>query len=105
LLYNKMICILSPAKTMVTANAVAATAALTERSSPVFHQQAETLGAILKNQTKKQLKDLCGVSDALSAHVKNIYHNVRLGDDSFADTTRYNQAALMFDGPAFRGTI
>lgn len=89
---------------MVAAGAVKSTAALAaERSLPAFLQQAEVLGAILKRKTKKELKDMCGVSDALSAHVKNIYDNLRLGPSSCEDSVRFNQAALMFDGPAFRG--
>ena len=79
---------------------------LPERSLPLFQQQANTLGKVLKKKLKSELKNLCGVSDALSTHVKEIYNELLVDKDDDAikvGVSRYNQAALMFDGPAFRG--
>ena len=102
-----MICILSPAKTMIASHNIGETcAALVTRSLPIFSEKASVLGNVLKKKTKGELKTLCGVSDALSAHVKGIYSSLLVDEEDDAltvGTSHYNQAALMFDGPAFRG--
>lgn len=79
---------------------------LVTRSLPMFSDKASVLGKVLKKKTKGELKSLCGVSDALSTHVKGLYNALLVDedDDAFSvGTSRYNQSALMFDGPAFRG--
>ena len=101
-----MLCILSPAKTMVTAGSISiCSSPIVERSIPVFIEQADMLSSILKSKNKKELQGLCGVSDAISAHVKNIYVSYIPGLDAVKDFSRCNQAARMFDGPAFRGYL
>lgn len=72
----------------------------------MFQQQANIIGNVLKKKAKGELKSLCGVSDALSVHVKDIYNNLLVDNTDHAlsvGTRSYHQAALMFDGPAFRG--
>ena len=79
---------------------------LAARTLPLFQTQASILGNVLKKKTKGELKTLCGVSDGLSTHVKGLYDALLVDDEDDALTVgnkRYNQAALMFDGPAFRG--
>ena len=91
---------------MIPSHQIPEVSSLTERSLPVFKQQADVIGNVMKKKTNGELKSLCGVSDALSIHVKDLYKNLLIGDDDDAvsvGNSRYNQAALMFDGPAFRG--
>ena len=91
---------------MIAAGLVeAATSPLLERSVPLMQDRADAVAALLKTKTKKELKTLCGVSDALSVHVKDLYDCYYLPGTDAANHSRYNQAALMFDGPAFRGDL
>lgn len=90
---------------MVAAGLVeAAGSPLVERSIPLFQDRADVIASVLKTKTKKECKALSGVSDALSTHVKGLYDRHVPGTDA-TDQSRYNQAALMFDGPAFRGQM
>lgn len=100
-----MLCILSPAKTMISAQNIAVKASpIVEATFPFFAEKADILVDILQSKSKKELKEICSVSDAIAIHVKALYDDFRKGETSSNDNARYNQAALMFDGPAFRGT-
>mmetsp|Transcript_23078 Transcript_23078/g.33801 ORF Transcript_23078/g.33801 Transcript_23078/m.33801 type:complete len:347 (+) Transcript_23078:114-1154(+) len=105
-----MICVLSPAKTMIRASDLPSLC-LPDRSVPALLEQAQMVGRVLKAKTKKELKTLCGVSDNLSSHVKSLCDNFVFFSDVKTATTdicerdkeHFNQAALMFNGPAFQG--
>ena len=87
---------------MVRADQVGSTSPLEERTEPPFSEQAKVIAQILKQKTRQELQGLCGVSSALSVHVKDIYDAYELST-AVEDKSRFAQAALMFDGPAFRG--
>ena len=92
---------------MVAADAV--TTSLKPKSVPILLQKAQVLVEKIKAMTTAQLKKLCEVSDNLITHVKTIYDNTIIVDSKMTvaqcenDKSRFNQAGLMFDGPAFKG--
>ncbi|CAE7462756.1 unnamed protein product [Symbiodinium microadriaticum] len=96
-----MICVLSPAKTMRSATDLKAYPPICQSSVPTLVDKAIPLAKILKKKSRKELKTLCDISDNLSAHVESVYKDFVL--DNGSDSSRFSQAALSFNGPAFQG--
>lgn len=91
---------------MISSDQVEEGESILEKSLPPFREQTSIIGNVMKKKTKNELKSLCGVSDALASHVKKLYTDLLINDADqpfSAGKKKYNQAALMFDGPAFRG--
>mmetsp|Transcript_34412 Transcript_34412/g.42403 ORF Transcript_34412/g.42403 Transcript_34412/m.42403 type:complete len:318 (+) Transcript_34412:303-1256(+) len=99
-----MICLLSPAKTLMETSASLASTfrksdvALKSKvscSKPTLEKQSRRLVESMQQLNKKQLKDLLGVSDAIAD----------LNFNRFKDF--YNQkeyiASYLYDGPAYKG--
>ncbi len=113
-----MICVLSPAKTMIPAASLAALGTPTHfRSAPAFLEQSMELAKVMKTKTRPELGKLCDVSANLSGHVHDLYSQFSVLDHAMSstpsskkrlqslldDTSLCSEAALMFDGPAYRG--
>ena len=106
-----MICVLSPAKTMISASALMAVSNSSQISSfrtlPSLLNEANIIGNVLKSKNNKQIKDIYGLSANLTNHVNKLCKDYQTIDKNTnfdqLDLDNFNQAVAMFNGPAFQG--